>query len=122
MAVDCATGPRKALEKPGLEQGREDTGPCPSRQRGRKHPLQGSLRPAHPPGLREERIRGDHHIFTRDGIAEILNLQPREGKAKPYQVKQVRGVLTTYGLAGGPEGDAPGREEGSGEEEADDGG
>ena len=36
-----------------------------------------------------ERIRGDHHIFTRDGVAEILNLQPRGGKAKPYQVEQV---------------------------------
>lgn len=50
-----------------------------------------------------ERIRGDHHIFSRDGVAEILNLQPREGKAKAYQVKQVRGVLTSYGLAGEPE-------------------
>ena len=47
-----------------------------------------------------ERIRGDHHIFSRDGVAEILNLQPREGKAKAYQVKQVRAVLTSYGLAG----------------------
>ncbi len=46
-----------------------------------------------------ERIRGDHHIFTRDGVAEILNLQPRGGKAKPYQVKQVRGVITAYSLA-----------------------
>jgi hypothetical protein len=50
-----------------------------------------------------ERIRGDHHIFTRDDVAEILNLQPRGGKAKAYQVKQVRGVLTSYGLAGAPE-------------------
>ena len=46
-----------------------------------------------------ERIRGDHHIFTRDGVEEILNLQPKAGKAKPYQVKQVRGVITSYGLA-----------------------
>lgn len=46
-----------------------------------------------------ERIRGDHHIFTRDGVAEILNLQPRGGKAKPYQVKQVRAVVTAYQLA-----------------------
>lgn len=46
-----------------------------------------------------ERIRGDHHIFTRAGVAEILNLQPRSGKAKPYQVKQVRGVLTENRLA-----------------------
>ena len=49
-----------------------------------------------------ERIRGDHHIFTREGIDEILNLQPRGGKAKPYQVKQVRAVLTGYGLAEEP--------------------
>lgn len=39
-----------------------------------------------------ERVRGDHHIFWKDGVAEILNLQPRQGKAKPYQVKQVREV------------------------------
>jgi hypothetical protein len=44
------------------------------------------------------RIRGDHHIFTREGVEEILNLQPREGKAKPYQVRQVRGVILKYGL------------------------
>jgi len=30
-----------------------------------------------------ERIRGDHHIFTRDDIREIINLQPRGGEAKP---------------------------------------
>ena len=40
----------------------------------------------------EERIRGDHHIFTRDGVEEILNLQPRGSLAKAYQVKQVRGL------------------------------
>jgi hypothetical protein len=47
-----------------------------------------------------ERVRGDHHIFTREDVAEILNLQPKNGKAKPYQVKQVRNVITAYGLAG----------------------
>ena len=40
-----------------------------------------------------KRIRGDHHIFFRDGIMEILNLQPKSGKAKPYQVKQVRNLI-----------------------------
>lgn len=50
-----------------------------------------------------ERVRGDHHIFSRDGVVEILNLQPRGDKAKAYQVKQVRGVLTSYGLVGEPE-------------------
>jgi hypothetical protein len=58
-----------------------------------------------------ERIRGDHHIFTRDGVAEILNLQPRAGKAKAYQVKQVRGVITAYGLAGEPEAEDTPKEE-----------
>ncbi len=64
-----------------------------------------------------ERIRGDHHIFTRDGVAEILNLQPRGGKAKAYQVKQVRGVITSYGLAGAPRADEPSTEEGPSEGE-----
>lgn len=45
------------------------------------------------------RIRGDHHIFTRDGVEEILNLQPRGALAKAYQVKQVRNVIVQYRLA-----------------------
>ena len=49
-----------------------------------------------------ERIRGSHHIFTRDGVAEILNLQERSSKCKPYQVKQVRDVIIKYQLAGDP--------------------
>ncbi len=49
----------------------------------------------------EERVRGDHHIFTKDGVAEILNLQPKGALAKPYQVKQVREVILKYKLGGG---------------------
>jgi hypothetical protein len=45
-----------------------------------------------------ERIRGDHHIFARHDIPEILNLQPRNAKAKPYQVKQVRDLIIRHGL------------------------
>jgi len=48
----------------------------------------------------QERIKGSHHIFFRDGVAEILNLQPYSGKCKPYQVKQVRNVIINYRLAG----------------------
>jgi hypothetical protein len=48
----------------------------------------------------EERIRGDHHIFTKNGVEEIINLQPKGNKAKPYQVKQVRGVILKYRLSG----------------------
>ena len=48
----------------------------------------------------DERIRGSHHIFTKEGIEEILNLQPKQGKAKAYQVKQVREMLLKYQLGG----------------------
>lgn len=41
----------------------------------------------------DERIKGGHHIFTKEGIEEILNLQPKGSKAKPYQVKQVRNLI-----------------------------
>jgi len=47
----------------------------------------------------EERIRGDHHIFTMQGVDEILNLQPKNGKAKSYQINQVRNVLLRYSFA-----------------------
>jgi predicted RNA binding protein YcfA (HicA-like mRNA interferase family) len=47
----------------------------------------------------QERIRGDHHIFTRDNVEEILNLQPKGSKAKPYQVKQVRDLIVRYKLS-----------------------
>jgi predicted RNA binding protein YcfA (HicA-like mRNA interferase family) len=45
-----------------------------------------------------ERIKGSHHIFTNEGVAEILNLQPKGALAKAYQVKQVRNVLIRYKL------------------------
>jgi virulence-associated protein VapD len=48
-----------------------------------------------------ERIRGDHYIFTKEGVEEILNLQPKGHQAKPYQVKQVQAVIVKYRLAGG---------------------
>lgn len=49
----------------------------------------------------EERVRGAHHIFTRTGIAELINLQREAGDAKPYQVRQVRTVLKRYALGEG---------------------
>ncbi|MEI7767458.1 MAG: type II toxin-antitoxin system HicA family toxin [Phycisphaerae bacterium] len=47
-----------------------------------------------------ERIKGSHHIYSHEAIPEILNLQPvGGGKAKPYQVKQVRQVVLKYGMS-----------------------
>lgn len=45
-----------------------------------------------------ERIRGDHHIYAKAGVEEILNLQPKGSKAKVYQVKQVRAAILKYKL------------------------
>ena len=43
-------------------------------------------------------MHGSHHIFIKDGIDEILNLQPKGSKSKSYQVKQVRNVILKYKL------------------------
>ncbi|MDO8811103.1 MAG: type II toxin-antitoxin system HicA family toxin [Gallionella sp.] len=48
----------------------------------------------------EERIKGSHHLFSKDGVDEIVNIQPAGNKAKPYQVKQVRVLILKYHLAG----------------------
>ncbi len=46
----------------------------------------------------EERIKGSHHIYFKEDVTEIINLQPLNKKAKPYQVKQVRELLIKYKL------------------------
>lgn len=46
------------------------------------------------------RIKGDHFIYTRDDIDEIINIQPKGNKAKPYQVKQLRNLILKYQLGG----------------------
>ena len=46
----------------------------------------------------DERIRGDHYIFNKDNVEEIINIQPKGSKAKGYQVKQVRNLIVKYGL------------------------
>jgi len=44
------------------------------------------------------RIKGDHFIYYKNGIDEIINIQPDGNKAKPYQVKQVRNIILKYCL------------------------
>jgi predicted RNA binding protein YcfA (HicA-like mRNA interferase family) len=48
-----------------------------------------------------ERVKGSHHILWKDGVEEILNIQPKGSMAKPYQVKQVRHVILKHQLGGG---------------------
>jgi len=54
----------------------------------------------------EERIKGSHHIYTKEGVEEIINIQPTsENKAKAYQVKQVREIIVNYQLIENPDED-----------------
>lgn len=47
----------------------------------------------------KERIKGSHRIYTKSGVMQILNLQPQaDGKAKPYQVRQVKLAILQYNL------------------------
>ena len=46
------------------------------------------------------RIKVDHFIYTKDGIEDIINIQPNGNRAKPYQVKQVRNIILHYRLGG----------------------
>lgn len=48
----------------------------------------------------EKRIKGSHHVFSKEGVEEIINIQPTGGKAKPYQIKQVRCIVLKYRLSG----------------------
>jgi predicted RNA binding protein YcfA (HicA-like mRNA interferase family) len=49
-------------------------------------------------GFRHVRTSGSHHIFERSGITELVNLQNRKGKAKPYQIKQFLELVELYNL------------------------
>ena len=44
------------------------------------------------------RISGSHHIFTRPGVIERINIQREGSNAKTYQVRQVRKILAQYKL------------------------
>lgn len=47
----------------------------------------------------DERTRGSHHIFVKKGVREMINLQREGRRAKSYQVRQVRSVITENGLS-----------------------
>jgi predicted RNA binding protein YcfA (HicA-like mRNA interferase family) len=47
----------------------------------------------------ELRRKGSHRIFVRRGVPVLLNLQPeKDGKAKAYQIRQVRKTLAQFNL------------------------
>lgn len=46
----------------------------------------------------EERARGSHHVFRKEGVDERINLQWDDSMAKAYQVRQVRAIILKYGF------------------------
>ena len=47
----------------------------------------------------KQRTKGSHHIFARTGVSLLINLQPeKNGKAKAYQIRQVRQILERFKL------------------------
>lgn len=44
------------------------------------------------------RVKGDHFIYYRNDISEIINIQPRGNKAKGYEVKQIRLLFKQYDI------------------------
>jgi len=46
----------------------------------------------------EMRISGSHHFFGRADLRDKINLQPQNGRAKSYQVRQAQKTLQANGL------------------------
>ncbi len=49
-------------------------------------------------GFKLDRVNGSHHIYLHPEVTELLNLQNVQGKAKPYQVKQLLQIIEQYNL------------------------
>jgi len=63
-------------------------------------------------GFISSRIKGSHHIFTRDDIMETLSIQPtKQGKAKPYQIRQFIKLIEQYAFQLDEEQDEEGDEQ-----------
>ena len=41
---------------------------------------------------------GSPNVYGKEGIVEIINLQPDKSSAKSYQVRQVRNLIVKYDL------------------------
>lgn len=49
-------------------------------------------------GFRLSRVKGSHFIFVHPQVAELINLQEKNGKAKPYQVREFLRLVEEYDL------------------------
>jgi predicted RNA binding protein YcfA (HicA-like mRNA interferase family) len=49
-------------------------------------------------GFHLSRVSGSHFIFVHPSVPELVNLQEKNGKAKPYQVRQFLELVEKYDL------------------------
>ena len=49
-------------------------------------------------GFKLDRVSGSHHIYIHPHIPDLINLQNVEGKAKPYQIKQLLKIIEQFDL------------------------
>ena len=49
-------------------------------------------------GFELDRTSGSHHIFKKQDVRELVNIQSVDGKAKPYQIKQFLMLVERYNL------------------------
>jgi predicted RNA binding protein YcfA (HicA-like mRNA interferase family) len=49
-------------------------------------------------GYVQDHTRGSHRFFHHAALNEPLNLQERNGEAKPYQIRQVLKIIEKYRL------------------------
>lgn len=50
-------------------------------------------------GFELKRVAGSHHILAHPAMPDLLNLQPGpDGKAKPYQIRQLAALVERHGL------------------------
>jgi hypothetical protein len=45
-----------------------------------------------------KKTRGSHRTYRHAGVIELLNFQDDNGKAKPYQVRQLLKIIEAYEL------------------------
>jgi hypothetical protein len=62
-----------------------------------------ALRFAEAFGFVLSRTSGSHYILIHPHVPELLNLQDVRGEAKPYQLRQMLGLIERYNLQLGKE-------------------
>lgn len=50
-------------------------------------------------GFEEKQASGSHTLYKKSDVTDLINIQStKDGKAKPYQVKQIRDIIIKHKL------------------------